>query len=91
MKAKLGNYVKVVGHHATGRVYRKKFCFSEVNENETWLQAQIHIEDKEKARNEPWYCLLMDNGGSIAVPESNIIDILDGDVNFKNPWESFYF
>ncbi len=94
--AKLGNYVRIIGQSKIGRVYEKNHFFEGTGETMEWLEMQTLIQDKEKALTEPWYNILMDDGGAISIPEQNIIEVLgpqfeDQISRFTNAWESFYF
>lgn len=89
MKAYLGDVVRTKRHGFIGKVYKKDHFFEDSQE---WFDRQIPP-IPQKAKREKWYHLLCDKGGSIYVPESDILSILSKKeaAKFSNPWESFHF
>ena len=92
MEAFLGQYVKTSTHRHTGRVTGKHALFSETCEDEQWFKAQRPLIPAE-AKSKPWYSILCDGGGSVLVPEHEIIDVSNEfwGKTYTNPWASFYF
>lgn len=91
MEAKLGNIVITKTHNHKGRVCSKHHNFSYVNETDDWFNCLKPALD-ESTKSEPWYSILTSGGGSVAVPESEIISVSkEVDPDFNNVWADFYF
>lgn len=92
IKAFIGDYVKTHPHNHVGRVFAKHHNFAGTNENEEWFKGQRPALSEE-ARNMNWYSILCHKGGSVTVPESDLIKAQTTPINgeFENPWEVHYF
>jgi len=87
MQAKLGDIITTKRHGYMGKVYRKDHYFEG---DSAWFNAQ-----KPKlaaaVKNENWYHILCNAGGSIYTFESDISGILPVDTPFEHPYNDFYF
>lgn len=90
-QAKLGNAVVTKRHRTSGIVYQVHHNFAHTNENMDWFRNQRPAIDTNELRK-PWVSILVDGGGSILVPMSDIAEITAiHATDNANPWYSFYF
>lgn len=92
MDIKLGYYV-TTSSGQFGRVYVMHHDFKSTSESETWFNEQRPRLDK-KTRHEQWFSILVQGGGAILVPMSNIKTSKapsDEVIKLDNMWEDHYF
>lgn len=90
MKAFIGDYVKTRRHSLIGRVITKYSSFQEVPTGIHWFRAQEPALP-ESSLDEPWYEILVQEGGSAYIAEWDIEEILPTVLDLGNIWEAFYF
>lgn len=91
MKAYILDFVKTKTHNNVGRVYQKHALFSQTNEEDWWFDGLKPAVDP-SAKNEPWYSILCNDGGSVMVPERDIAEVSTKPIGkFENTWADFYF
>ncbi len=89
MKAYLGQWVIDTAHGHIGKVYQKYRNAEEANIKEFWLSLQS-VQYTAHDLTLPWYSVLVQDGGSIAVAESRIA-VLHLKEKLNNPYATFYF
>ena len=92
MKAYLQDYVRTSTHNHIGRVYAKYALFTETGATAEWFDLQHPPLDPD-LKSGTWYSILTHGGGSVLVPEINIIEVCDIPIEgkFENTWTDFYF
>lgn len=92
MKAFITDYVKTSVHNHIGRVCAKHHNFSSTSETLSWFEGQKPAKSKETL-NEAWYSILCHEGGSVLVPESELIEVSTTPIGgtFTNSWSDHYF
>ena len=68
----LGEYVRTKIHNNRGRIYKKYNYYSESQKSENWFNMQKPGYSK-SVLSEPWYSILCKDGGTVLVPECEII------------------
>ncbi len=89
MRAFLGDWVKDTSLQQIGRVTRIDPIFIHSGADEDWFQ-QTDPPLLKSDRDRPWYHVLLDEEGSILVPE-RLIEVIKMDRPLKNMWAMFYF
>lgn len=90
-KTKLGYGVRTGRHFHVGVVCRIDHDFAQTGESNAWFDGQ-RPQMPEKMKAERWIHILNDGGGSVVVPESDIIEITSRELKDNgNPWLNFYF
>jgi hemimethylated DNA binding protein len=89
MKAYLGDFVRTKTYNFRGRIYRKHHNAALSQEDPGWFNGQ-EIPISKEEMNEPWYSILVHEGGAVMVSERDIIEI-EEPYEFDNHYVSFYF
>ena len=89
MEAFLGDFVITKKYRYRGRVYAKYHNAKGTNEEDWWFEQQ-QIPFTQEEMEGRWYSILCENGGSVLVPENDILEI-EEPYELKNNWESNYF
>lgn len=86
---KLGYTVSTVRHKHRGVVYGIARTFDRLDEDDEWFDVQNLPRE---ARDERWISILIDGGGAVSVPESDIAEVLiQPPVYNGNPYYKDYF
>ncbi len=87
----IGDYVVTRRHGHAGRVYAKFCNFTETRLSYAWFEGQNPRLDA-SAMSEPWYYVLLREGGSACVCESDVLEkTAECDMGGNAWWHEFYF
>lgn len=82
-----GDSVATKRHSHVGKVFKKEACFSE---GDVWFKEQ-RPPLPESTKSEIWYNILCEGGGSVCVPESDMV-LLNEEVDMSgNSWADLHF
>jgi len=92
MKAFLGNWVREKNYGYEGRVHKKYHNFRDTGTDKGWLSIQKNPWTEDDIKS-PCYEVLCQDGGSVLLPESALIEVKEyaEEIGFKHPYKDFYF
>jgi hypothetical protein len=88
---KLGHSVRTGRNNHRGLVYKIHHSFKDTGETMEWFNMQ-RPKLPASVWNEKWVSILCDGGGSVCVPESDVVETLSKTPKPNgNLWYDFYF